>query len=129
MAALRRAVQQYAAYGQGELQVMARDALILNFEICYGQCGAALKRCLQDVDGMDGAALEVMSLATLIRTANERGYLKATWPEWKAFRDARNIAAHAYSEPAAEKIARAVPEFLLAAEFMLERMQQKAETA
>ena len=70
-----------------------------------------------------------MTLAALIRTANERGYLETTWAEWKDFRDARNIAAHAYNEPAGEKIALQVPAFLVAAEQMLERMRRKAEAA
>ena len=70
-----------------------------------------------------------MTYATLIRTANERGYLQTTWAEWKEFRDARNITAHAYGEPAAEKIVALIPGFLAAAADLLEGMNRKRKQA
>jgi len=125
VAALERALQLYEAHRGGELRVMARNSVILEFEICYGQCRPALQRCLEEFDGTPSQSLDEMSYASLIRTANERGYSETPWAEWKAFRDARNTTAHAYSEPAAEEILLQIPKFLITARDMLSRMMRK----
>ena len=125
VAALGRALALYEVHRDGELRVMARNSVILEFEICYGQCRPAMQRCLEEFDGTSSQALDEMTYASLIRTANERGYTDTPWAEWKAFRDARNTTAHAYSEPAAEEILRQIPRFLVAVQDMLKRMEKK----
>lgn len=129
VASLRRAVAMYAQFGEGDLHVMARNSMILEFEICFGQVRPSLERCLAEFEGLDSRALDEMTFAALIRTANERGYTEVPWSEWRQFRDERNRTAHAYSEPAAERIAAGIPQFLSAAEGLLRKMQEKGKIA
>jgi hypothetical protein len=68
--------------------------------------------------GEEPQGVEGMSLATLIRSANERGVLRGDWTVWSGLRDARNRIAHSYSEPVAEEIAAKVPAFLDEAEYL-----------
>lgn len=70
-----------------------------------------------------------MSYPELMRTANVRGYSDVEWERWRAFREARNETAHAYSETKAEEIAALIPEFLEAVEWMVNIMHTKQATS
>ena len=125
LAALARAIAMFDAYGKGELLVMARNSLILGFEICFGQCRPMLERCLAEIDGEPTETVKNADYADLIRLANKRGYLQVTWREWRTFREARNRTAHAYNEPMAADIVSIIPAYYAAATELLKGMQRK----
>jgi hypothetical protein len=129
VAALGRAIAVFEEHGHGELRVTARNSMILEFEICFGQCRPTLERCLVESGMSDAASVDGMNYAALIRAANERGFMKTTWQEWVHFRDARNRTAHAYSEPMAEEIAAQIPQFVMAASELLSKLQEKEAEA
>jgi hypothetical protein len=67
-----------------------------------------------------------MSYAELVRTSNERGYLRVPWEEWFQFREARNRTAHAYSEPMAERIAVLIPAFYAEAKYLCDKIMARS---
>lgn len=129
LAALERAAELYEELRTGDLMRTARNSLILEFEICFGQVRPILERCFVELDGQDAAAVEQMSFATLVRTANERGYTDVEWEHWREFRDHRNRTAHAYSEPQADRIAAGMPAFAQAARGLFASIEKKQEVA
>ena len=128
-AALRRALTLYREYQSEKLAVTLRNSLILEFEICFGQLKAPLQRCLIRLDALSPAEVNTMSYPELMRTANVHGYSDVEWERWKAFREARNETAHAYSQAKAEEIAAIIPEFLSAVEQTLHVMHRKQATS
>jgi len=123
--ALHRAILLFEAHRGGELYVSMRNSMILEFEICFGLCRTMIERCLVDADGEDPLEIEHMSYAEVVRTANERGLMRADWRLWTQFRIARNLTAHAYSEPKAEEIAALVPAFYDEAKYLYDRMVKR----
>lgn len=125
LAALERAQIAYEKHRDGDLAVMARNSVILEFEICFGQVLPVLQRSLIELSGLNPAHVKDMTFATVIRNANVRGYTSVEWEHWHTFRELRNRTAHAYSEEQANKIAGAVPAFLLAAQEIRDSVQRK----
>jgi nucleotidyltransferase substrate binding protein (TIGR01987 family) len=124
--ALRKAIALFEEHRGGELYVSMRNSMILEFEISFGLCRTMIERCLVDVDGDDPLEIEEMSYAEVIRTANERGLVRVDWEMWSQFRQARNLTAHAYSEPKAEEIALLVPKFYIEAKYLYDKMVGRA---
>ena len=79
-------------------------------------------------DGDHPSAVEQMSYAAIVRTANQRGLLQAAWTDWSGFRDARNQMAHVYNESVAEGILTKVPGFLQAAAFLYQQLVARSAT-
>lgn len=127
LGALERAQASFEKHRVGEFAVMARNSVILEFEICFGQVLPILQRSLIELSGLHPAQVKDMSFATVIRHANVRGYTAVDWDRWYDFRENRNRTAHAYSEEQAMRIAVAVPEFLAAAREIRNNIQRKQE--
>jgi hypothetical protein len=125
LAALERAAEMYERLKTGDLRVTARNSLILEFEVCYGQTRPLLERGLIEMSGESPADLGSMTFRGLIQLANERGFSKYGVEDWLSFREMRNRTAHAYSEPLAESIVAAIPLFLACAQDMAENIRAK----
>lgn len=123
---LRAALVLQQAAHEDELGVALRDSVLLSFQFTYGLCRPMLERFFVS-DGYDPQEVEEMSLAAIIRTANERGVLRADWAQWSEFRDARNRMAHVYSQSVADMILAQVPEFLTEASWLYEQLEARTE--
>jgi nucleotidyltransferase substrate binding protein (TIGR01987 family) len=106
--------------------LLYRDGVIQRFEFTYGLCHRMLLRFLEATSAAP-EEVDQMSFATLVRTGNERGLLRSDWDWWKAVREARNITSHTYDQATAEQVMRAIPDFLLEAEFLYEQLQQRGD--
>ena len=108
---LRESLALLDAHPVGDdLHVSMRNSVLLSFQFTYGLCRPMIERFLVN-NGDDPLEVQEMSYAALVRSANERGVLRADWTTWSGFRDARNRMAHTYSEPVSEEIAAKVPGF------------------
>lgn len=100
------------------------DSIIKRFELAYELSTRALRRYLVD-RAISSADTEDKSFQWTIREADKLGLLLHGWPEWKAYRDARNETAHVYHEPKAREIAEAAQPFLVDAEYLLENLKRR----
>ena len=123
---LRQALALLEAHRDEDLRVSIGDSGLLSFQFTYGLCRPMLERFLIS-DGDEPTKVKEMSLASLVRLANERGVLRADWTTWSGFRDARNLMAHVYSEPVAEDIVRSVPAFLEEVESLYRQLVERSE--
>ena len=122
---LREAVILLDAHRAGDLYVSMRNSVLLSFQFTYGLCRPMMERFLVS-EGDDPLEVQEMSYATLVRSANRRGVLRADWTLWSTFRDARNRMAHVYSEPVAAEILARVHPFLEEATFLYQRLQARS---
>jgi len=122
---LREALVLLDKYRTGDLHVSMRNSVLLSFQFTYSLCRPMVERFLVS-EGDDPLEIEEMSYARLIRSANERGVLRADWTTWSGFREARNRMAHVYSEPVAEEIVAKVPSFLEEATYLYEQLQARS---
>jgi nucleotidyltransferase substrate binding protein (TIGR01987 family) len=123
---LREAIVLLDAHRAGELYVSMRNSVLLSFQFTYGLCRPMIERFLVS-EGDDPLDIQEMSYATLVRSANRRGVLRADWTLWSTFREARNRMAHVYSEPVAEEIVAKVRPFLEEATFLYEQLIARSE--
>ena len=114
---LRESLVLLDAHREDALHVSMRNSVLLSFQFPYGLCRPMIERFLVS-EGDDPQEVQEMSYATLVRSANRRGVLRADWTSWSGFRDARNRMAHVYSEPVAEEIVAKVPKFLEEATYL-----------
>jgi len=121
---LREALVRMEAHRGDEFHIPTRDSVLLSFQFTYGLCRQMIERFLVSV-GEEPQEVEAMSLARLIRSANERGVLRGDWTKWSELRDARNRIAHSYSEPVAEEIVAKVPAFLEEAEYLYRQLMAR----
>lgn len=84
-----------------------------------------LRRYLEEAAAIP-EAIEQMSFAALIRTANEQDLLLGSWANWHGYRDMRNITSHIYDEAKALKVIEAIPAFLKEARELLRRLQERS---
>ena len=108
---LRGAMRLLERHRSDDLYLSMRDSVLLSFQFTFGLCRPMVERFLVSV-GDDPQEVQELSYAGMVRSANERGVLRADWKTWKSFREARNQMAHVYSEPVADEILARVPEFL-----------------
>jgi nucleotidyltransferase substrate binding protein (TIGR01987 family) len=123
---LREALVLLEAHRDDDLHVSMRNSALLSFQFTYALCRPMLERFLVN-EGDDPLEIQEMSYAALIRSANERGVLRADWATWSGFRDARNRMAHVYSEPVAEEIVSKVPAFLEEAQYLYAQLVVRTE--
>lgn len=111
-------------YRQDETDDLIRDACIQRFEFTYELAHKMLKRFLEatspNPDEFDGQTFQ-----DLIRMGNERGLLRSDWTLWKEYRRARGTTSHTYDEAKAREVFAVVPDFLLEARFLRDRLQEE----
>lgn len=123
---LREALILLDAHRSGHLQVSMRNSVLLSFQFTYGLCRPMIERFLV-AEGDDPLEVQEMSYATLVRSANRRGVLRADWTLWSTFREARNLMAHVYSERVAEEIVAKVSPFLDEAAFLYKQLSARSQ--
>ena len=94
-----------------------RDGLIQRFEFTYDLSHKLLRRALAEA-----AANPEHDLPELVRTASKQGLLPSGWPQWRTWREMRNITSHTYDEAKALQVAEAIPGFLEEAREVLARL-------
>lgn len=102
-------------------------ASIKAFEYTYELSIKFLRRYLE-MSEPSADTIEAMSFPELIRTATEKGLLKNEVKEWKYYREKRNITSHTYDEDKALGVMNMIPDFLLDAEHLLLRLQERVKT-
>jgi nucleotidyltransferase substrate binding protein (TIGR01987 family) len=120
-----RLAEGLARYRRDIDDTQIRDGLIQRFEFTYDLAHKLLRRALEE-DAANPGEVDRMSFPTLIRTANEQGLLAGDWPQWRTFRDMRNITSHTYDEAKALQVAGAIPDFLDEARALVTRLQGRA---
>jgi hypothetical protein len=103
----------------------ARNSVVLEFVLCWGRVRSSLERALIRLDALDHDRVRSMTFGELIREANDRGYSKIEWENWKRFRDARNAASHEYREESADAIVVEAKQFLSAISQVAEAIRAK----
>jgi nucleotidyltransferase substrate binding protein (TIGR01987 family) len=120
--AIRRLAEGLARYRADTSDTQIRDGLIQRFEFTYEISHKTLKRYLEAASP-NRAAIDAMTFADLIRTANEQGLLLGDWSHWKRYREMRASTSHAYDEQVALGVVEGIPAFLAEAEFLLDQLQ------
>jgi hypothetical protein len=106
---------------------MARNSAVLEFTLCWARVRSSLERALINLDALEHDEVKQMSLASLVRTANERGYTTVEWERWDEFRKARNSAAHDYREELADAILGEAKQFLDAISQIAAKIREKSK--
>jgi nucleotidyltransferase substrate binding protein (TIGR01987 family) len=99
-----------------------RDGLIQRFEFTYDLSTKMLRRVLEAAADIP-EQIDQMSFPALIRTADEQKLLRGSWPEWRVYREMRNITSHTYDEEKALQVVQGIPGFLGEAHELLRRLQ------
>ncbi len=123
--AVARLREGLARYRQDISDSQLRDGLIQRFEFTYDLSHKMLRRAVTEA-AANPAEIALMSFPTLIRTASEQDLVPGGWPQWRTFREMRNITSHTYDEAKARLVSAAIPEFLAEAEGVLERLERHA---
>lgn len=102
---------------------LIRDACIQRFEFTYELAHKMLKRFLEATSA-NPDEFDSLTFQDLIRIGNERGLLRSDWSLWKEYRRARSVTSHTYDEAKAREVFAIVPDFLLEARFLRDRVQE-----
>lgn len=125
--ALARLVEGHARYLTDTSDQQIRDGLVQRFGFTYDISHKMLKRFLT-ATAATPEVIDQMSFPTLIRTACEQGLLRSNWTQWKLYRDKRNITSHTYDEAKALEVVASIPEFIVEAGFLRDRLVERAST-
>ncbi|NBT85709.1 MAG: nucleotidyltransferase [Alphaproteobacteria bacterium] len=106
------------------VKLQFRMACIQAFEYTYELSYKMLKRYLE-MSEATSEIIDSMSFPELIRTGSERGLLKSDWSCWKQYREVRNITAHTYNDSKAEAAFSIIPDFLIEAEYLLQKLKER----
>lgn len=104
-----------------ELFEQLRNSVIQCFEFTYELSHKMLRRFLKETSA-NPDEFESMTFADLIRTGNEQGLLRSDWVRWKTFRQARTDSSHAYDENKAVAVYQIVPDFMIEASYLCQRL-------
>jgi nucleotidyltransferase substrate binding protein (TIGR01987 family) len=119
--AIRRLVEGYDRYLLDVSDTQIRDGLIQRFEFTYEISHKLIKRNLE-LTSPSPDIFDVMPFADLIRSANEKNWLKGNWSTWKVFREMRGKSSHTYDENIAVAVVKIIPEFILEAKALLHQL-------
>jgi hypothetical protein len=126
VANLATALEMLAKASTPDHKWMARNSAVLEFTLCWARVRPTLERALINLDALDHDVVKHMSLASLVRAANERGYTTVEWERWDEFRKARNSAAHEYREELADAILGEAKQFLPAISEIAAKIKEKS---
>lgn len=120
--AIARLDEGLARYRLDIADTQIRDGLIQRFEFTYDLAHKSLRRALEAA-AANPDAIDRLGFPDLIRTASEQGLVQGGWPDWRTYREMRNITSHTYDEAKALQVTEAIPSFLIEARALLERLQ------
>jgi nucleotidyltransferase substrate binding protein (TIGR01987 family) len=122
--AISRLGEGFARYALDTADAQIRDGLIQRFELTYDIAHKTLRRYLAwaaatptDYDGL--------AFADLVRAGNRQGLLQSDWPQWRQFREMRNITSHTYDEAKALAVVAGIPAFLAEAESLRDQLRRR----
>ena len=122
--AVARLDEGLARWQADRADTQIRDGLIQRFEFTYDLSHKMLRRAPEEA-AANPEAVDRMTFPELVRTASEQGLLASGWPQWRTWREMRNIASHTYDEAKALQVAEAIPGFLGEAQDLLARLQAR----
>jgi len=122
--AIARLDEGWARYQRDISDTQIRDGLIQRFEFTYEISHKMLKRYLESASATP-AQYDEMSFPDLIRSGNEQGLLRGTWPDWKRYRDMRAKTSHTYNENVALEVVADIPAFLAEASALRDRIKAR----
>lgn len=120
ISSLEAALERHAKDTRDDL---VRDACIQRFEFTYELAHKMLKRYLEATSA-NPDEFDKLAFQDLIRSGNERGLLRSDWSMWKDYRTARGTTSHTYDEEKAREVFAIVPDFLLEARFLRDRLRE-----
>ena len=123
VSAVGRLEEGLERYNRDTSDSQIRDGLIQRFEFTYDLAHKMLRRQLEAVSA-NPEQVDRLSFAELIRSVTEQGLIKSNWPEWRTWREMRNITSHTYDEAKARQVVEGIPGFLAEAQDLAERSQQ-----
>ena len=122
--AVQRLAEGLSRYQQDIQDLQIRDGLVQRFEFTYEISHKILKRYLTYISA-NPAEFEDMRFQDLIRTANEQDLLRGNWLDWKQYREIRSRTSHTYDEEIAVQVVAGIPKFLMEAEHLLKKLQER----
>lgn len=122
--AITRLDEGLVRYQQDVSDTQIRDGLIQRFEFTYDLAHKMLRRTLEQL-AANPEAIDRMGFPELVRTGVEQGLVSGDWPEWRAYREMRNITSHTYDEAKALQVAEAIPAFLAETRGLLARLEAR----
>lgn len=119
--ATARLAEGLVRYRRDTSDTQIRDGLIQRFECTYDLAHAMLRRALEQAAANPGE-IGRMGFAELLRSGVEQGWVPGSWPQWRAFREMRNIASQTHEEARALQVTAGIPAFLAEAQGLLARL-------
>jgi nucleotidyltransferase substrate binding protein (TIGR01987 family) len=104
-----------------------KDAAVRRFEYTFELSYKMLRRFLE-MSETDRQEIKAMSFADIIRTASTKDLLLNDLEKWAVYREKRNITSHIYDEKKAEEVISIIPDFFKEAEFLLNKLTDKAKS-
>ena len=121
--ATQRLQEGYARYIMDTSDLQIRDGLIQRYEFTYEISHKMLKRHLE-MTAPNPDIYDSMSFADLIRSGNEQALLRSDWTKWKVYREMRAKTSHTYDENTAVEVVSVISDFILEAQYLLDRLQK-----
>lgn len=97
-----------------------RTAAIKSFEYAYELSVRLMRRHLELRSEVPGE-IDALDFRTLMRVAAEKGVIDNPLA-WVRFREKRNITSHTYDEAQSLEVLAAMPEFIIRARYLLQRL-------
>lgn len=105
-----------------------RDSVIKRFELAYELAFRTLQKYLvwtaSSADRITG-----FDFQDVIRKGDQQELLRTGWPEWKAYREARNKTVHTYREEIALEVAARARDFAQEARVLFENLSRRMDHA
>jgi nucleotidyltransferase substrate binding protein (TIGR01987 family) len=122
--AIGRLREGLTRYGLDTTDAQIRDGLIQRFEFTYDIAHKTLRRYLASAAATP-AEVDALAFADLVRAGNRQGLLESDWPQWRQFREMRNITSHTYDEAKALAVVSGIPAFLAEAEYLRDQLRRR----
>lgn len=122
--AIARLDEGWARYQRDISDTQIRDGLIHRLKFTFEISRKMLKRYLEFAAATP-AQYDEMAFPDLIRSGNEQGLLRGTWPDWKHYRDMRAKTSHSYNENVALEVVANIPAFLAEASELRDRIKAR----
>ncbi len=123
---IQRLEEGLARYQKDTSDDQIRDGLIQRFEFTYELSHKVLKRYLIYTSA-NPEQYDEMTFQDQIRSANQQGLLKGSWPEWKTYRQMRGTTSHTYNEELAIAVVEIIPKFIAEVKYLHKSLKERLE--
>jgi nucleotidyltransferase substrate binding protein (TIGR01987 family) len=121
--AIGRLSEGLARYTRDTTDAQIRDGLIQRFEFTYDIAHKTLRRYLAWAAATP-MEFDTLPFPDLVRAGNRQGLLQSDWPQWRQFREMRNITSHTYDEAKALAVVSGIPAFLVEVDYLREQLRR-----